>query len=85
MQAGFIGLVDIIDFDVGQALGAVNADEFGVAVDFTARHAGADGDAQGRDAAVFAVGDVGEHLEGHILDRIGDFRKFKRNAQVGLI
>ena len=31
---------DIVDLDVGQALGAVNLDVLGVAVDFGARHGG---------------------------------------------
>jgi hypothetical protein len=51
LQAFLVELRDVIDLDVGQAAGAVDLDEFGVAVDFAAREAGAARHAQRRDAA----------------------------------
>jgi hypothetical protein len=85
LQAGFVELGDIVDLDISQAPGTVDADELGVFIDFATRHAGAAWHAQCGDAAVFAVGHAGEDLEGHILDGIGDFGQFKRDAQVRLV
>ena len=85
LQAGFVQLGHIVDLDVGQTLGAVDADELGVFVDLAAGQAGAAGNAHGGDTAVFAVGDAGEDLEGNVLDGVGDFGEFERDAQIGLV
>ncbi|EKE17900.1 MAG: hypothetical protein ACD_10C00221G0001, partial [uncultured bacterium] len=85
LQAGFVELGNVIDFDISQAAGAVDADELGVLVDFAPCHAGAAWDAQGRNPAIFAVGDAGEDLESDVLDGIGHFSQLKRDAEVGLV
>ncbi len=74
-----------VDLDVGQALGAVNADELGVAVDFAARHLGATGHAQGDHAAARRRGGGGEHLEVHIAHDVGHVGEFQVHAQVRLV
>ena len=56
LQAGFVELRHIVDLDVGQAAGAVDFHEFGIAVDFAAREGCAAGNAQRGDAALRIVG-----------------------------
>ncbi|MCY1351842.1 hypothetical protein D9M69_381190 [compost metagenome] len=75
----------LVDLDVGQALGAVDADELGVVVDLAARHARRTRNAQGGDAALRIVGRTGEHLEFHFLQLVGHVHQLQRNAQVRLV
>ena len=72
------------DLDVGQPLGAVDADEAGVFVDFATTQRATARYAQCRHASA-AAGRAAEHLEGHITDGVGDVGQFKRDAQVGLV
>ncbi|MDT4782522.1 hypothetical protein FQZ97_147810 [compost metagenome] len=81
----FDALGALVDLDVGQALGAVDADELGVVVDLAARHARRTRNAQGGDAALRIVGRTGEHLEFHFLQLVGHVHQLQRNAQVRLV
>jgi hypothetical protein len=65
LQAFLVQLRCIVDLDVGQAAGAVDLDELGVAVDLAAGQGGATGDAQRGDASA-GRGRTAEHLEGDI-------------------
>ncbi|OIQ81523.1 hypothetical protein GALL_367010 [mine drainage metagenome] len=85
LQAGLVELAGIVDLDVGQALGAVDLDEFGTGIDFAAAHGRATRHAQGSDAAAVHVGGGGEHLEIDILHHVGQFGDFKRHPHVRLV
>ena len=85
LQAAFVGLRGIIDLDIGQALGPVDADKLGVGVNLAAREGCPTGDAQGGDTSGCAGGDTGENLERNILHHIGHFGQFERHAQVRLV
>jgi hypothetical protein len=78
-------LRDIVDLDVGQPSGAIDADKLGVGVDLATRQARPTGNAQGRDTPSIAIGDTGKDLEGDILQRVGDFDEFESHSQIGLV
>ena len=84
ISAGLTG-AEVVDLDPGQALGAIDLDEFGVAVDVPARHRSTTGHAQGHHAATHRVGWTTEDLEVHIFHHIGDFGELKLHPQVGLV
>ena len=79
----------LVDLDIGQALGAVNFDEVGVRVDLTpaqttglacaARHA------QGHHATALHIRGTREDFEVHIRHHIGEFGELHGDAQVRLI
>jgi len=71
--------------DVGQTLGAIDADELGQVVDFLARQLGALGQAQGHHPAIRVLGRTGEDLEFDILQQVSDVGQFQRNTQVRLV
>ena len=75
----------VVDLDVGQALGAVDADELRVGVDLAARHLAAALHAQRHDAAARGGGGRGEHLEIHVAHDVGHVGEFQVDAQVGLV
>ena len=75
----------LVDLDIGQALGAVDADELGVVVDLLARHARPARYAQRGDAAFRVVGRAGKHLELDVLELIFHIHQFQRNAQIRLV
>ena len=85
LQAGFVQLRDVVDLDVGQSLGTVDADEACICVDFAPCKGRSARNTQGRDTAVFAVGDTGKDLEGDILHRLGDVGQFQGDAQIRLV
>ena len=70
---------------VSEALGAVDANELGAAVDLAACHRGATRNTQGGNATVLAVRDRCENLERHVTYDVGDFGDLKGDAQVGLV
>ncbi len=84
LQALLVGLGDVVDLDVGEAAGAVDADELGVLVDLAAGEGVAAWHAHRSDAAARGGG-AAEHLEGDVLHRVGDIGEFERDAQVGLV
>ncbi len=75
----------VVDLDVGQALGAIDADELGVGVDLAARHFGAARHAQGDNTAARRRGGGGKHLEVHVAHDVGDVGEFELHAQIGLV
>ncbi|MNH71776.1 hypothetical protein D3C73_239280 [compost metagenome] len=75
----------LVDLDVRQALGTVDADELGVVVDLLARHARPARYAQGGDTAFRVVGRAAEHLEVDFLELIGHVHQFQRVTQVWLV
>ena len=85
LQAVFIELGNVVDLDVGQTLGAVDLDEFGVGVDLGAADCRAIRHAQGGYAATFHIGGAGEHLEIDIFHHVGDLGDFQRHAHVRLV
>ena len=78
-------LGDVIDLDPGQALGAVDLDELGVAVDLPAAELGALRYAQGHHPAARRGRRPAEDLEIHILHLLGQLGQFELDAQVGLV
>ncbi len=84
LQALLVGLGDVVDLDVGQAAGTVDADELGVLVDLAAGEGVAARHAHRGDAAARGGG-AAEDLEGDVLHRVGDVGQFERDAQVGLV
>ena len=85
LQAAFVNLRNVVNFDVSQASGAVNRYESRVSINFTTGQRRTTRNAQGGDTTVGAIGDVGKDLERNVLDRIGDFNQFHRNAQIRLV
>ena len=85
LQAGFVQLGHIVDLDVGQSLGAVNADKLGVFVDLAAGERTAARYAQGRHAAIAELAAPAEYLERNIFHRIGHFGEFQRYTHVRFI
>ena len=78
----------VIDLDVGQALGTVNFDELGVAVNLASAQATfctAAGYAQGGHTAFGAVGSTGENLKFHCLHQVGQFGELHLDTQIGLV
>ena len=78
----------VVDLDVGQALGAVDLDELGVAIDFAAAQAAlttAAGHAHRDHAAFGHVGSAREDLEVHGLHHVGQFGELQLDAQVRLV
>ena len=75
-----------IDLDVGQPLGTVNLDKFGVGVDFRAGHARSVRHIHGDHFAVRQFSSRTENLEFRGLGLFGDFAKFNTlNTKIGLI
>ena len=81
----FAALGLLVDLDPGQALGAIDLDELGVAVDLAAAHLAALRHAQRHYAATRSGCRRGEHLEVHILHHVGEFGELQLDAQVGLV
>ena len=77
--------LDVINFDVGQPLGTVNLNEFGVAVDFAAGHGSAVRNAESHDAAVVEFGSGSEDLKVNVAHQIGEICEFELDAKVGLV
>src|SRR5690606_4191597 len=75
----------LVDLDVGQPLGTVDADELGVVVDLLARHARPARYAQRGDAAFRVVGGTCKDLEFDVLELILDVHQLQRNTQVRLV
>ncbi|RMT94693.1 hypothetical protein ALP39_04863 [Pseudomonas marginalis pv. marginalis] len=75
----------LVDLDVRQALGTVDADELGVVVDLLARHARAARYAQGGDAAFRVVGRAAEDFEINFFQLVGNVHQFQRVTQVWLV
>src|SRR3989344_1552364 len=75
----------LVDLDIGQALGAVDADELGVVVDLAARHACGTRHTKGGHATFRIVGRAGEHLELDRIELIGNVHQLERDAQVRLV
>ncbi|RMQ30068.1 hypothetical protein ALQ08_05043 [Pseudomonas syringae pv. delphinii] len=75
----------LVDLDVGQTFGAVDADELGVIVDLAACHAGSARYTQCGNTPFRIVGRTAEHLEFHSVELIGDVYQFQRVAQVRLV
>ncbi|MCU5786542.1 hypothetical protein B27N_01545 [Alcanivorax marinus] len=75
----------VVDLDVGQTLGAVDADELGVLVDFLAAQVTAAGHVHGHHPAFGVLGRAGEHLELHAVHQVGDVDQFQGHAQVRLV
>ena len=80
LQAGLVELRDVVDLDVREALGAVDLDELGVAVDLASAERCPAGYAHRRDTALGVVGRAAEHLEGDVLDRIGYLGELEGHA-----
>ena len=75
----------LVDLDVRQALGTVDADELGVIVDLLAWHARAAWNAQCGDTAFRIVGRAAEHFEINFFELIGNVDQFQRVTQVWLV
>ena len=75
----------IIDLDVGEPLGAVDADVLGVAVDILAGQAATARDFHGCHTPFGVVGRTGEHFEIHTGQQIGNVDQLQRNTQVWLV
>ncbi|RMR55269.1 hypothetical protein ALP83_05645 [Pseudomonas syringae pv. actinidiae] len=75
----------LVDLDVGQALGTIDADEFGVVVDLAARHAGSARHTQCGNTPFGVVGRTAEHLELDAGELIGNIHQFQRVTQVWLV
>ena len=84
LQALLVGLAGIVDLDVGEPAGAIDADELGVLVNLAAGQAVAAGHAHRCNAAARGGG-AAEHLEGDVLHRVGDVGELQGDAQVGLV
>ena len=69
----FTPLARVVYLDVGQTPGAVDGDEFGVAVDLAAGERAAPGDQQAGNAATGRIGRAREHFEIHRLHDLGEF------------
>ncbi len=97
VQVGFRDILDdrrlqtvntgraLVDLDVRQALGTVDADELGVVVDLLARHARPARNAQCGDTAFRVVGRAAEHLEFDFLELVGNVNQFQRDTQVRFV
>ena len=81
----FDALGALVDLDVGQALGTVDADEFGVVIDLLARHGCPARNAQGGNAPLWIAGRAAEHLEVDLGQLVGNVHQFQRVAQVRLV
>ena len=85
LQAFVAEFRHIIDLDVGKPLGAVDADEGRVVVDFLARQRSTARHAQRGNAPVLQRRGVLEHFEIDRLHQIGDLGKFELDAQIRLV
>ena len=85
LQTSFVKLRDIVDLDVSQSLSAIDADEFSIVVDLTARECSTTRYAQRRDATVPGIRHTCEHFERNILHCIGNFGQLQRYTQVRLV
>src|SRR3989441_860991 len=78
-------LGDVVELDPGEALRAVDADEFRIRVDLAARELAALRDEQSCHAMAHGVGRAREHFEIHGLHRFGELGELEGHAQVGLV
>ena len=81
----FAPLGDVVDLDPGQALGAVDLDELGVAVDLAPAHLAAARHAQRHDAAALGLRRRREDLEVDVGHDVGELGQLELDAQVGLV
>src|SRR5690606_35410356 len=68
----------VVDLDIGQALGAINADELGVVVDLAARQSVAVRHFQRGDTAFRVFRRTGEDLELYAVHQVGDINQLQR-------
>ena len=78
-------VADIVHFDVRQTFRAVDADKFGVFVDFFAAEFRAVRYAQGNHAAAFHVGCATEDFEFFRFHQVGQLGEFQVDAHIGFV
>src|SRR5690554_3154300 len=81
----FDALGQLIDLDVSQALGTVDADELGVIVDLLAAQLAAFRHAKGCNTALGIFGGASENLEVHAFYQIAYVLQLQRDAQIRLV
>ena len=81
----FDTLGPLVDLDIGQTLGAVDADILGVIVDLLARHGRTTRHTQRGNAAFRVAGRAAEHLEVDLGQLVGHINQFQRVTKIGLV
>src|SRR5690606_13700970 len=72
----------VVDLDIGQTPGSIDADELGVGVDLAVRHARTARHTQRGPAACWVIGRRLEDLEIHALHQVGHTDELDRVAQI---